>query len=261
MATPRELLADLLKRARLDAGFDTQAKFAREINISRPQVTKAENPVGAVPSPGVLASWSRATGVPHDKVADLARRAKSGSPEWFMPYRSAERSAAMVRCWAPMIFPGLFQTEAYAREILSAEPRTPERLSELLEGRLERQEVLQRALVTACIDVGVLDRLIGNASVMAEQLARLAELAEQPNIAVHIVPQTNIGSWAAIDIASRDGLATVSFSTGTDDVTTTDTARVDRAIAAYERILGHAYDQRASLDYVRNREATWKDQI
>jgi hypothetical protein len=157
---------------------------------------------------------------------------------------------------------GLEQTEGYARAVLSAEPYTPDKLEELLTARLERQQVLQRAYLVSILDAGVLSRCIGSAAVMAEQCAHLVTLAERSNIALHVVPEgTNTGSWGALDIASRDGLATVNFSTATDDVTTTATERVDRAMLAYERILGYALPKPASLDFVRQQEEQWKAQI
>jgi hypothetical protein len=168
----------------------------------------------------------------------------------------------MLRSWAPLIVPGTFQVEAYARAILSAEPFTPDQLDELVAARLERQLVLDRAYVVVILDSGVLSRCIGDAAIMAEQCAHLISMAERPNIRLHVVPDgTNTGSWAALDIASRDGLSTVCFSTATDDVTTNATERVDRAMQAFERVLGAAMPCGESLDCVRRQEDQWKTQI
>lgn len=262
MPTPRELLADLLRDARLEAGYGSHAALARKMNISRPQVSKAESASNPVPSDAVLAAWAGHTGVSLDKLTELANRAKSGTPEWFVPYRQAEAEATMIRSWGPLIVNGLEQTEAYARTVLSAYPYAPSQLDDLVTARMERQPVLQRAYVVAILDVGVLSRCMGNAAIMAEQCAYLAELGERPNIAIHIVPEhVNHGAWAAIDIASKDGLSTVSFSTGTDDVTSTSADRVERAIQGYERILGYAWSKPESLDFIRRQEDIWKDQI
>jgi len=260
--TPREQLATVLRQARLDGGFDSHEALAKRLNVSRPVVSKAENPVHPVPSDALLAAWAGATGAPLDQLTDLAQRAKSGTPDWFVPYRHAESEATVIRSWAPLIVPGLEQTEAYARAVLSAEPYAPAKLDELLTARLERQQVLDRAYLVSILDAGVLARCIGSAAVMAEQCAHLVTLAERSNIALHVVPDgTNTGAWGAIDIASRDGLSTVNFSTATEDVTTTATDRVDRALMAYERILGYALPRPASLDFVRQQEEQWKAQI
>jgi hypothetical protein len=156
----------------------------------------------------------------------------------------------------------LEQTEAYARAVLSGEPFPPAKLDELLAVRLERQQVLDHAYVVSILDAGVLSRCMGSAAIMAEQCAHLITLGERSNIALHVVPEnTNHGAWGALDIASRDGLATVNFTTATDDVTTTGTRQVDRAMRAYERILGYALPKAATLDFVRTQEEQWKAQI
>jgi transcriptional regulator with XRE-family HTH domain len=67
MATPREQLADLLRQARLAAGFTSHQALAKRLNVSRPVVTRAENPREAVPSHVVIRDWAQATG------ADLAQ--------------------------------------------------------------------------------------------------------------------------------------------------------------------------------------------
>jgi hypothetical protein len=146
--------------------------------------------------------------------------------------------------------------------VLSAEPYTPAKLAELLTARRERQLVLERAYLVSILDAGVLSRCIGSAAVMAEQCAHLIELAERPNVALHVVPEgSNTGAWGAFDIASRDGLSTVNFSTADDDLTTTATDRVDRAMLLVERILGYALPKPASLDFMRQQEEQWKTQI
>jgi uncharacterized protein DUF5753 len=122
--------------------------------------------------------------------------------------------------------------------------------------------VLDRAYLTAVLDASVLSRCIGDATVMAEECAHLAVMAERPNIALHVVPEgMNTGSWGALDIASRDGLATVNYTTATDDVTTTDTGQIDRAMLGYERILGYALPLTATLDFTRQQEEQWKSRI
>lgn len=262
MPTPREQLAAILRQSRLDAGFESHGSLAKRLNVSRPVVSKAENPAQPVPSDALLATWAGATGVPLDQLTGLAQRAKSGTPDWFVPYRQAESEATMLRSWAPLIVPGLLQTESYARAVLSVEPYTPERLAELLAARMERQQVLGRAYFTAIIDASVLSRCIGDPAVMAEQCSHLAAVAERPNIALHVVEVgTNTGSWGALDIASRDGIVTVNLSTATDDVTTAATGQVDRAMQAYERILGYALPTPASLDFMRQQEGQWKSRI
>ena len=155
--TPREQLAGILKRSRLEAGLESHGALAKRLSVSRPVVSKAENPAQPVPSDALLAAWAGATGVGLDQLADLAQRCKSGTPDWFMPYLTAESEADTLRCWSPLLLPGLLQAEPYARAVLSVEPYTPDRLAELVAARLERQHVLGRAYLTAIIRLSVAD--------------------------------------------------------------------------------------------------------
>jgi transcriptional regulator with XRE-family HTH domain len=260
--TPREQLAEVLRQARLDAGFDSHGTLAKRLNVSRPVVSKAENPAHPVPSDAVLAAWAGATGAGLDTLTDLAQRAKSGTPDWFMPYRQAEAEASILRCWSPVLVPGVLQTESYMRAVLSVEPYTAEQLGELVAARLERQAAIGHAYLTAVIDQHVLHRLIGSAPVMAEQCVHLASMAERPDIALHVVPEgTNVGLWGAFDIAARDGTATVRLET-VEDVTSSAAGLIGKVTVAFERILGAALPRIASHDLIlKVAEEQWKTQI
>jgi hypothetical protein len=248
----------MLKESRIDAGFDSHGALAKRLNVSRPVVSKAENPAQPVPSDALLAAWAGMTGAPLDPLTELAHRAKSGTPDWFMPYLAAESAASMLRYWCPLLLPGVLQTEAYARAVLSVEPYAPERLTELVAARMERQQVLGRAYVTAVIDHHVLQRCMGSPEIMAEQCAHLATMSERPNIALHVVPEgANVGLWGAFDIASRDGMATVNLTT-LRDVSSTAPDLVDDATQAFERILGAALPCADSLKFTAEMESQWK---
>ena len=261
MATPREQLANLLRQARIDAGYGSHAALARKLNVSRPVITKAENPSHPVPSDALLAAWAGATGAALDTLIDLAQRARSGTPDWFMSYRQAEAGAQTLRCWAPLVIPGLLQVEPYARAVLSVESYAPARLAELVTARLDRQSVIGRAYLTAIVDPHVLNRLIGSPAIMAEQCAHLAAAAERPDVAVHMVPEgTNMGLWGAFDLATRDSATTVCL-TALEDVTSAAPGLVDYALRAYEQLLGAAMPRAESLAFIRTAEERWKAQI
>lgn len=261
MPTPREQLASILKRSRINAGYDSHAALAKRLNVSRPVVSKAENTAQPVPSDALLAAWAGATGAPLDPLTDLAHRAKSGTPDWFVPYRVAEAQADTLRCWSPLQVPGLLQCESYARATFAVEPYTPGRVAELLAARMERQQVLGRAYLTTVFDAHALQRCIGTPVVMAEQCTYLAAMAERPDISVHVVAEgKNVGLWGGFDIASRDGATTVCLTT-LRDVTSTAPDLVRDAVQAYERILGAALPCAESLDFVRTMEEQWKTQI
>jgi transcriptional regulator with XRE-family HTH domain len=72
MTTPREQLAELFRKSRVDAGYGSHGALAKKLNVSRPVVSKAENPAQPVPSDTVLAAWAGATGAPLDTLTELA---------------------------------------------------------------------------------------------------------------------------------------------------------------------------------------------
>jgi Domain of unknown function (DUF5753) len=261
MTTPREQLANVLRQSRIDAGYGSHGALARKLNVSRPVVTKAENPAHPLPSDAILAAWAGATGAGLDVLTELAQRAKSGTPDWFMPYRQAEAEASILRCWSPVLVPGLLQCESYMRAVLSVEPYTAGRLDELVAARLERQSVIGRAYITAIIDQHVIHRLLGSAAVMAEQCTHLAVMADRPDIALHVIPEgTNVGLWGAFDIAARDSMVTVRLET-VEDMTSTAPDLVGKVTVAFERILGAALPRADSLAIIRTAEEGWKSQI
>jgi transcriptional regulator with XRE-family HTH domain len=118
MATPREQLAEALRKSRIDAGYESHGALARRLNVSRPVVTKAENPAHPVPSDAILAAWAGATGAGLDVLIDLAQRARSGPPGWFAKWADIEARASLIRWFEPLLVPGLIQTESYAKAVL-----------------------------------------------------------------------------------------------------------------------------------------------
>jgi transcriptional regulator with XRE-family HTH domain len=252
--TPREQLASILKQSRLDAGFESHGTLAKRLNVSRPVISKAENPAQPVPSDALLAAWAGVTGAGLDHLTDLAQRAKSGTPDWFMSYRAAEAEATTLRFWGPLVVPGLLQTEGYARAY--------EQSAAVVAARLERQQVIGRTRVMAVIDHTVLLRCIGSPQVMADQCAHLSALAESQVIRLHVVPDgANVGLAGAFGIAARDGMSTVSLTTAIRDVTSTAADVVDDTLNLFEVILGASLPAMASLEFVRTQEETWKTRI
>jgi transcriptional regulator with XRE-family HTH domain len=258
--TPREQLAEVLRQARLDAGFESHGALAKRLNVSRPVVSKAENPGHPVPSDTVLAAWAGATGIGLDVLMDLAERARSGTPDWFMPWRQAEIRASILRYWSPIVLPGIAQTRGYMRALFEDEGHLLGQADELVTARLERQSVIGRVPVTMIIGQHVLYRLVASPTVMADQCAHLASMAERRDVAVHVLPDgVNMGVWGAFDIATEDGAVTVRMS-GIEDVTSAAPGLVSKASVAFERILGAALPRADSLILTRSAEGQWKAQ-
>jgi transcriptional regulator with XRE-family HTH domain len=105
-----------------------------------------------------------------------------------------EHEAASMSIWHIDVVPGLLQTEAYARHIISSysrvEPVAPGMIRRLVTVRMRRQEILNRdgLQLSAIIDESVLRRRIGDEAVMYEQLLSLARAAQRPNLTLQILP-------------------------------------------------------------------------
>jgi hypothetical protein len=103
--------------------------------------------------------------------------------------------------------PGLLQTEAYARALLTDRiGSNGADIDERVAARLERQAILARevdpAELWAVIDEPVLRRPVGGAKVMADQVSRLIEASHQPNVVIQVIPAAT---------AVHDGLAGAGF--------------------------------------------------
>jgi transcriptional regulator with XRE-family HTH domain len=105
-----------------------------------------------------------------------------------------EHEAASMAIWHVDVVTGLLQTEAYARHIISSysriEPMPPGMIGRMVSVRLRRQQVLNREdlRLSVVLDESVLKRRIGDESVMYEQLQRLVQEADRPNLTLQILP-------------------------------------------------------------------------
>ena len=114
--------------------------------------------------------------------------------EDYQQFIGLEYEATSMSIWHVDVVTGLLQTEAYARHIISSysrvEPVPPGMIGRMVNVRMRRQQVLDREglQISVVLDESVLQRRIGNESVMYEQLQRLAQEAEKPNITVQILP-------------------------------------------------------------------------
>jgi len=106
-----------------------------------------------------------------------------------------EAEATSIAVWHSEVVTGLLQTERYARSIVSGytriEPIAPGIIERRVQLRMQRQRVLSRdppLSLLVVLDESVLRRRIGDESVMHEQLRRLADEANRPNVTLRILP-------------------------------------------------------------------------
>ncbi|MEV7926049.1 helix-turn-helix transcriptional regulator [Kitasatospora sp. NPDC088779] len=147
----------------------------------------------------------------------LARHAMQ--PEWTAPYRDllprfVERLIALEsRAWKlygyeRVVFPGLLQTEAYARALIAGDlPGSMDsEIDRRVALRLQRQHRVRDAEVRTVhyIDEGVLTRTVGSPEVMVEQLERLIRLTQTPGYGIRIIPRTCTAASSVTSITHLD---------------------------------------------------------
>ncbi|MBE1535613.1 helix-turn-helix domain-containing protein [Actinomadura algeriensis] len=118
---------------------------------------------------------------------------------WFKTFTDSEGRASVLKIYSGQLVPALLQTPNYARALL-VEGREPG-IDALVEARMARQKILAKdgpADLWVLLAETALPCLVGGKAVMREQLARLVELSQLPNVTLRIVPNT-AGANAGLD--------------------------------------------------------------
>ncbi|WP_433268732.1 helix-turn-helix domain-containing protein [Micromonospora vinacea] len=198
---PRRQLGRLLRQTREQAGIGLEAA-ASDLEWSRAKMYRIESgqtPVRALD----VDQMCRLYGVAPDMtevLVSLARESKSKGwyhaygeiiPRWFELYVGLESAASRIRTYEHALVPGLLQTPQYATEVgRSRSENSDEEVAKLVELRTERQRILTRKRPPApTLDV-ILEEALLHRSVpgMADQIARLLEVAGTPNVSIRLLP-------------------------------------------------------------------------
>lgn len=176
-------------------------------------------------------------------------------PDWFKGRLDKEQQALVIKAYEALVIPGLLQTRAYATALVASGTITD--VERLVEERLARQEIFQKnppPLLWVIMNECALHQIIGGGEVMKEQLARLLELSELPNMTIRIVPRV-----AGAHIGLNGSFTVMSATTG--DVAYASAAGGGRLIATleevrqyslrYDRIGQQALPEMLSRDVIR----------
>jgi hypothetical protein len=137
-----------------------------------------------------------------EALMTLARLSRERT--WWTDYRDLmrpgnfvglEAEASWSRVWEPIVLPGLLQTAAYMRALMTVGRRadTPESVDRRITLRLRRQDRLtgdNPLNLWAIIDESVVRRIVGGPAAMTEQLQRLLDVGESSNVTIQILPFT-----------------------------------------------------------------------
>ncbi|MFJ6622303.1 helix-turn-helix domain-containing protein [Kitasatospora sp. NPDC091335] len=197
-----------LKALRLEARpRHTQAAVGMALGKSQDMISLFEKG-GQLPTDGQLRKMLDLYGVDQATRIDLMaeiRGARESEAVWWAEYvadlpRSLvklieyEDSASQISIATGSLIPWPFQTLEYMRGVdeFAAHEVGVERLAVQHEVRARRQEIITRAERPASIDVlfseAAIRPQVGGPEVMREQLARIVEIAQLPNVRLRVLP-------------------------------------------------------------------------
>lgn len=186
----RRVLADRLRALRGEN--ISREEVARAIR--RPLASYKHFETGERPIPELeLYVLAQFYGLSEDEATELeelrqratrpSEYATFGLPEDVTSYLDMEREAHEIRTWQNLIVPGMLQVEPYMRRLFEGTGPASE-IDQRVRARLKRQERLSEVQLTAVIAEEALIRC----AKVPVQVARLAQLAEQHNIEIQIMP-------------------------------------------------------------------------
>ncbi|WP_436761289.1 helix-turn-helix domain-containing protein [Streptosporangium sp. V21-05] len=192
--TPRHYFGQEVRGLRSAAGL-SQKQLAKQVPVSVSHLSMIET--GTRPANHHTAAKLDAaldSGTTLVDLLDALEKANSPVPRWFRPWVEFEREAEELHVWEVNVFPGLLQTEDYARALLSREPDVDHEQTEGLVGaRMRRQTILDRLrppMLWVVVDEAVLHRPVGSREIMFSQLNRLLEMGGRTNISLQILPHS-----------------------------------------------------------------------
>ncbi|MFC4054017.1 helix-turn-helix domain-containing protein [Actinomadura syzygii] len=188
----RDFFGDELRRKRKAAGL-TGKELADALGCTPQWVSTLENGRKASEqSAHDLDTFFKTDGLFH-RMWELAMEIEIQTvvPPGFTEYVGYEKRADRIRIFSTNLVSGLFQTDAYARTIISAIMGSD--AARLVTERMERKSIFDRddpPHTFLVLDESVIHRNVGGAEVMREQLDYLLEAAQHPRMELQIVPYT-----------------------------------------------------------------------
>jgi transcriptional regulator with XRE-family HTH domain len=260
--TPQGVFGAELRYYRERAGL-SQTELAALVNVSHDVISKIETG----DRPPAKDFPERLDAVPQlDTNGALARLWKNlrkglrhrAMPGWFRPWAHIEAEATVLRSYEPLLVPGLLQTEEYARAIFAIRPGGKrDDLEDQVAARMERQAILDRSdapQLWCVLDEFVLQRCVGGAKVMHDQLEHLADVAERPRTSVQVIPAStgeHAGLLGGFVIADLDGVpGMVYLETAAEGQIADSPAIVTYTTFSFDSLRSEALPRAASRDLI-----------
>ncbi|WP_279579453.1 helix-turn-helix domain-containing protein [Fodinicola feengrottensis] len=263
-----------LREYRNAAGL-TLEQVAEEVAVTKATVSRMET-AKTISRPAIIRAMLQLYNVPRDEIERFAQLAKDvrSKDSWWRAYDlpgrvadlvALESDAISISVYETNVVPGLAQTEAYCRAVVTA--TTPvvmadAAVDEWVAFRMRRQlRILDdedAPQVSIIIDDSVLDRFVGDSRIMAEQIEHLQMLGDRPNITVQVVPVAagiHPGLPGSITLLEFDDLmpANVYIDTVPGDVLLDTPAAIQRTQQAFNALRARAATPEASRDLLTAR--------
>ncbi|MDN5915497.1 MAG: helix-turn-helix domain-containing protein [Pseudonocardia sp.] len=273
----RRRLGAELRRLRGNAGLRLD-EVGRELDCSTSKISRLENGKG-IPKPRDVEDLIRIYRVTAELEKAMLRRLvhESRSQGWWETYTdglSAERfvldspgryaaletDAVGIDSFDLAVLHGLVQTSDYTRSILTALLPRHEvwEIDRLVDLRGHRQRALSSGSdplrLLDVIDEGALRRVVGGPAVMVGQMERLLELADMPNVVLHVLPfgagmhRAHSGQFSILEIPDELGSDLVYTESHAGDTYLSDTVDVRLYRAILDDARARAQDPESSRD-------------
>ncbi|MFJ8199976.1 helix-turn-helix domain-containing protein [Streptomyces sp. NPDC096152] len=207
----RRRLGQELRRLRELKGM-TAEEVAERLLVSQSKISRLENGRRSISQRDVRDLCGVYEVEDHRIVDSLMQMAKDSRQQgWWhsfgdIPYSvyiGLETDAASLRVYDPQVVPGLLQTRQYAEALIAgALPETASAdIEKRVQVRMRRQERISAAenplRLWTVLDEAALRRVVGNRSLMRDQLEHLVEQSNLPHVTVQVIP---------FDMGSHPGL-------------------------------------------------------
>ncbi|MEV7389891.1 helix-turn-helix transcriptional regulator [Streptomyces sp. NPDC091215] len=184
-------------------------KYGEELRLRRTAAGLTQEELGerVVCSPTLISHFEAGRRLPKSDDArrvDLALKTDGFFERWledleskytdhFAAVAELEQQATVINQFALSLVPGVLQTDDYARALFCAyRPNyTPEELDEFVVIRTKRRRILDgpsQPVLWTLLDEAVLRRRVGGPQAMADQLQKIADMAEAGRLRLHVLP-------------------------------------------------------------------------
>ncbi|WP_200309362.1 helix-turn-helix domain-containing protein [Streptomyces adelaidensis] len=266
----RRRLGQELRRLRELKGM-TAEEVAERLLVSQSKISRLENGRRSISQRDVR-DLCGVYDVEDQRVVDsLMQMAKDSRQQgWWhafgdVPYSvyiGLETDAASLRVYDPQVVPGLLQTRPYAEALIAgALPETASSdVNNRVQVRLRRQERISAPesplRLWTVLDEAALRRVVGNRSLMREQLEHLVEQSQLPHVTVQVIPfdlgahPGLNGQYAILEFPDASDSSVVYIEGVTSDLYLEKPADVQKYSVMYEHLRAQALNVDQSRQFI-----------